>query len=181
MPLRYLALLALLLILPSPLFARWIKDIVVMQTAEVGRVEFSHNNHLAALGNNCPSCHNATFEIVTKKNVPVRMTDMEKGASCGLCHNGTKAFSVKGDCATCHPLGDFAFKVPDAGDVKFSHAAHISMLGCLECHPTLFKAERGKNPAVSMAKMEKGASCGACHDGNTAFSVAGDCEKCHAM
>lgn len=181
MSLRHLALLALLLTLPSTLFARWINDIVVMQTADVGRVEFSHDNHLAALGHNCPACHNAPFEIVRKKNVPVLMADMAKGASCGQCHDGTKAFSVKGDCASCHPLGDFAFKVADAGDVKFSHATHTAMLGCRECHPSLFKAERGKNPAISMEQMEKGASCGACHDGSTAFSVAGDCEKCHAM
>jgi c(7)-type cytochrome triheme protein len=181
MNLRPIALLALLLILPSTLFARWIQDIVVLQTENVGRVEFSHNNHLAALGNNCPNCHNAPFEIVRKKNRPAKMVDMEKGASCGQCHDGTKAFSVKGDCASCHPLGDFAFQVPDAGDVSFSHAKHTPMLGCLECHPSLFKAERGKNPAATMAQMEKGASCGACHDGSTAFSVAGDCETCHVM
>jgi len=30
-----------------------------------------------------------------------------------------------------------------------------------------------------MKAMESGKSCGACHDGKTAFSVKGDCAKCH--
>lgn len=181
MRLRHLVLPALLLLVPAPLFARWIQDTAVIRTQDVGRVEFSHNNHLAAVGNNCTACHNVPFEIVTKKNIPVSMAAMEKGASCGKCHDGTKAFSVKGDCAACHPLGDFVYKVPEAGDAPFSHATHIAMYGCMECHPALFKAERGRQPAVTMAQMEKGASCGRCHDGKSAFSVQGDCEKCHAM
>jgi c(7)-type cytochrome triheme protein len=30
------------------------------------------------------------------------MKQMEKGKSCGACHDGKKAFSVKGECAKCH-------------------------------------------------------------------------------
>jgi c(7)-type cytochrome triheme protein len=30
-----------------------------------------------------------------------------------------------------------------------------------------------------MVEMEQGKSCGVCHDGKGAFSVAGDCQKCH--
>jgi c(7)-type cytochrome triheme protein len=30
------------------------------------------------------------------------MKDMEQGKSCGACHDGKGAFSVKGDCAKCH-------------------------------------------------------------------------------
>jgi c(7)-type cytochrome triheme protein len=32
-----------------------------------------------------------------------------------------------------------------------------------------------------MEAMESGKSCGACHDGDTAFGVAEDCESCHEM
>jgi c(7)-type cytochrome triheme protein len=32
-----------------------------------------------------------------------------------------------------------------------------------------------------MTEMEGGRSCGACHDGNTAFTVGENCETCHAM
>jgi c(7)-type cytochrome triheme protein len=54
------------------------------------------------------------------------------------------------------------------------------MYGCNECHPDLFKAERGVNKAT-MEEMEKGQSCGACHDGSTAFGVAEACDSCHMM
>ncbi len=30
------------------------------------------------------------------------MKQMQQGKSCGACHNGKKAFSVKGDCVKCH-------------------------------------------------------------------------------
>ena len=30
------------------------------------------------------------------------MGDMEKGKSCGACHNGKDAFSSSGDCDKCH-------------------------------------------------------------------------------
>jgi len=30
-----------------------------------------------------------------------------------------------------------------------------------------------------MADMEKGLYCGACHDGQRAFTVKGNCDKCH--
>jgi c(7)-type cytochrome triheme protein len=30
------------------------------------------------------------------------MADMQKGFSCGACHNGTRAFSVKANCSRCH-------------------------------------------------------------------------------
>jgi c(7)-type cytochrome triheme protein len=30
------------------------------------------------------------------------MKQMQKGKSCGSCHNGKVAFSVKGECIKCH-------------------------------------------------------------------------------
>lgn len=56
----------LLVALPSVLYGRWIKDEVYLQTDSVGKVEFSHYVH------------------------------MEKGESCGACHDGSTAFSVVG-------------------------------------------------------------------------------------
>ena len=53
------------------------------------------------------------------------------------------------------------------------------MFGCDECNPDLFLPERNKNQ-VGMKQMEAGESCGACHDGDTAFGVASDCGSCHA-
>jgi c(7)-type cytochrome triheme protein len=107
------------------------------------------------------------------------MDAMAEGASCGACHDGDTAFGVSGDCASCH-AGDILYKDEDNGNVVFPHTAHIDMFGCDECHPDLFKPKRGANRA-SMEDMENGESCGACHDGDTAFGVAEDCDSCHEM
>jgi c(7)-type cytochrome triheme protein len=171
----------LMLILPSVIYGRWIKDKVYLETDSVGKVEFSHYTHMEmeSIGKNCPTCHNDVFHIVTKKNPAFTMAQMEEGKSCGFCHNGEEAFSVAEDCTTCH-AGDIVFISEDAGNVTFPHDAHIAMFGCDECHPDLFKPEQGENQAT-MEEMENGESCGACHDGSTAFGVAEDCDSCHAM
>ena len=173
--------IALLIGTPSSLYARWIKDKVSIQTVEVGKVEFSHFVHLEAVGNNCPSCHNSIYHIVSKNNPAFTMKEMEAGKACGACHNGKKAFTVKENCSTCHGNGNISYET-DAGKALFSHEVHTAAFECASCHPTIFKAEKGANKAT-MENMEKGASCGACHDGNTAFSVKseGDCGKCHEM
>lgn len=182
MKLSRLAFLLLLIALPSAATARWIDDKVLMPSEATGPVEFSHYSHLDALGKDCPTCHNAIFNIVPAKNPVFTMADMEKGKSCGACHNGTKAFSVKGNegCSNCHPTKDIFFD-NDAGKVLFSHKVHTAAFGCGECHPAMFVPSAAKKPMVTMTEMEKGASCGACHDGGTAFTVKENCEVCHQM
>ena len=147
---------------------------VNIQTKTVGTVTFSHSVH----GTQCNLCHPKLFKKQRNSN-HASMKAMERGKSCGACHNGKKAFSVTGDCTTCH-AGDILYKEEDAGNVIFPHAAHIEMFGCDGCHPDLYQAKRGANKAT-MEDMENGSSCGACHDGSTAFSVAEDCESCHQM
>lgn len=179
---RYLITILMIVALPSVLYAVGMGGMsgmggmvnkVEIQTKTVGKVIFSHNIH----GTRCNSCHPKIFKKKANSN-HVSMKAMERGKSCGACHNGRKAFSVTGDCVTCH-AGDILFKEEDTGDVSFSHTVHIEMFGCDDCHPDLFVAERGANKAT-MEDMEGGASCGACHDGSAAFSVE-DCESCHAM
>ncbi|MEN8687110.1 MAG: cytochrome c3 family protein [Desulfuromonadales bacterium] len=171
----------LLAALPAVLYGSRLKDAVYLQTVSVGKVEFSHYTHMEMLstGKDCTVCHNDVYHIVTRKNPAFTMADMEAGQACGFCHDGKQAFSVSGDCTSCH-AGDILYSNDDAGNITFSHDAHLGMFGCEECHPDLFKPERGTVPA-SMEEMENGQSCGACHDGSTAFSVAGDCEACHEM
>lgn len=180
---RWLLLAAVLLVtLPSVLYARWIKDKVYLQTETVGKVEFSHYTHLEmeSIGRNCPTCHNSVFHIVAKKNPVYTMADMEQGKSCGFCHNGEQAFTVKEDCTTCHTNArDLEIQIENVGTVGFSHDVHTGMFGCNECHPDVFKAQNNSNHAT-MAAMEAGASCGACHDGGSAFSVKENCTTCHA-
>lgn len=66
------------------------------------------------------------------------------------------------------------------GDVVFSHEAHVSGVGlkCTECHDKIYTNAK-QHKKVTMKQMQKGKSCGSCHNGKTAFSVKGDCAKCH--
>lgn len=142
---------------------------------------FSHDLHLASVGGKCKTCHDG--KLITGKDKGVTMAQMEKGKTCGACHNGKRAFTVAGNCGKCHKgmePKELTFKVKDAGDVKFSHQFHLNMFKCADCHTKTFPFKAGvkKN---TMGDMEKGKSCGACHNGKEAFSVAGDCEKCHKM
>jgi c(7)-type cytochrome triheme protein len=148
-------------------------DKLSIQTQTVGKVVFSHSLH----GTNCNTCHPTLFKKKNNSN-HVTMELMERGRSCGACHNGQKAFSVTGDCTKCH-AGDIVIQTKAVGKVMFSHDIHSGLFGCDECHPDLFKPQNNSNHAT-MKAMADGASCGACHDGGTAFGVTGDCATCHA-
>ncbi len=175
-----LAGMAAILATGAPADAGRITDQVVFQVAATGPVRFSHYRHLAVLGNDCVQCHKTLFNIIAAENPTFTMADMAEGKSCGGCHNGREAFGISGNCGRCHPTRAVQFTVADAGNVTFSHNAHTPHFGCAQCHPDLFRP-REDNPAVSMEQMEEGLSCGACHDGATAFGVSENCEQCHAM
>lgn len=66
-----------------------------------GAVLFSHDVHVDSVGLKCQDCHPKPF-LNTNQHKAVSMKAMQKGGSCGACHNGAKAFSVKGDCTKCH-------------------------------------------------------------------------------
>jgi len=75
--------------------------------------------------------------------------------------------------------GDITLK-NKGGDVLFSHDAHVAGMGlaCTDCHDKPYLS-KGQHKAVTMKQMRSGKSCGACHNGKKAFSVKGDCAKCH--
>lgn len=66
-----------------------------------GNVTFSHEVHVSGSGQKCTACHDKLYTNA-RQHKKVTMKDMQKGKSCGSCHNGKTAFSVKGDCAKCH-------------------------------------------------------------------------------
>lgn len=76
--------------------------------------------------------------------------------------------------------------LPQSGDspgkVTFAHSSHVDPArpDCTICHPKLFSilAARSADRKILHAKMEKGAQCGACHNGKTAFKMD-DCSVCH--
>ncbi|HEX9019784.1 MAG TPA: cytochrome c3 family protein [Nitrospirota bacterium] len=67
-----------------------------------GKVVFDGKIH-AGKGLKCADCHPGLFKM--KKGADaITMKDLNDGKLCGVCHNGTKAFSVKdaANCAKCH-------------------------------------------------------------------------------
>ena len=76
--------------------------------------------------------------------------------------------------------GDISFRVPGAANVVFSHDDHVGKSGvkCKQCHHQIFTTVAGHVKAT-MADMQAGRSCGACHNGKNAFDVKNNCVKCH--
>ncbi len=81
------------------------------------------------------------------------------------------------------PAGKVEFAGGPNGKVTFDAKVHADKgAKCADCHtkPKLFEMKKGKDK-LTMAAMNEGKFCGACHDGKKAFSVkaAADCAKCH--
>ena len=149
---------------------------ITFKVKETGPIRFSHKSHSAAAS--CGKCHPALY-APNLKNRHVDMAAMEKGRSCGACHNSKQAFPVK-ECTKCHPVRELLFEEKSTGNVVFSHTFHTGLYTCVDCHTSRYTTTRSK-ARVSMQEMEKGKSCGGCHDGKTAFSVKDKCESCHKM
>lgn len=72
------------------------------------------------------------------------------------------------------------------GPVVFSHQLHMAVQAradCTVCHPRLapiVKTKSSTREAITHARMEKGLSCGSCHNGRTASGFE-DCSKCHKV
>jgi c(7)-type cytochrome triheme protein len=149
---------------------------ITYQVRETGPTRFSHKSHISVA--ECGSCHPKLYSL-KQKNRRVGMTAMTHGKSCGACHDSKQAFSVK-ECAKCHPTGELLFEEKSTGNVIFSHTSHTALYRCGDCHAALYTTARS-TLKVSMQSMEKGKSCGSCHEGKTAFSVQDKCEVCHKM
>jgi c(7)-type cytochrome triheme protein len=80
--------------------------------------------------------------------------------------------------------GDIKFVRQSAGmdDVSpatFPHWIHRMAYTCYACHDSLFEMKAGADE-VTMDQIQSGQSCGACHDGKTAFeSNLSTCNRCH--
>ena len=66
-----------------------------------GEVVFSHDSHVGGVGLECTKCHDKLFTS-SAQHKAVTMKQMQQGKSCGACHNGKAAFTVKGNCKNCH-------------------------------------------------------------------------------
>ncbi|WP_236021792.1 cytochrome c3 family protein [Geomesophilobacter sediminis] len=146
----------------------------VYAVKQTGPLPFKHAKHLRSLS--CDACHGKVYALGAKHRPAVTMAQMEKGASCGSCHNGGVAFGLR-NCGACHPVKKIAFKVKPV-TASFNHTKHLFYYDCTACHAKIYKPQQG-GPSYTMAQMEQGKSCGACHNDQRAFTVAGNCGKCH--
>jgi len=96
---KYLICTALLLACTAAFAAVGGGDVTLKN--KKGDVVFRHDAHVAGMGLKCTSCHDKLYTNA-KQHKKVTMKEMQKGKSCGACHNGKTAFSVKADCAKCH-------------------------------------------------------------------------------
>lgn len=67
------------------------------------KVVFSHDSHVGTAKKKCSECHYAIYTNHAQHKV-VGMAAMRAGKSCGVCHDGKKAFGVSSrrDCEKCH-------------------------------------------------------------------------------
>ena len=73
-----------------------------------GKVTFDGKMHNQRLGpGKCATCHGKGIPYKApgaEGSLKMTMADMNAGKNCGMCHDGTTAFSVKdaANCARCH-------------------------------------------------------------------------------
>ncbi len=69
----------------------------------MSEVVYSHDDHVTKAKLKCTECH---YKVYTNhaQHKAVGMEGMRRGESCGVCHNGTRAFSVSSqqNCGKCH-------------------------------------------------------------------------------
>ncbi len=99
---------------------------------------------------------------------------------CGILSLVVLCVSLVAAPGSATTLGDIIYsRKAGPGDwapAYFPHWVHRIKYKCYACHDTLFPMRRGGNP--TMAGMSTGASCGACHNGKTAFGLD-TCQRCH--
>jgi c(7)-type cytochrome triheme protein len=157
---------------------------------------FPHSAHVEQL--DCSSCHPGIYPY---RNEPITMAQVNAGESCGQCH-GAVSFPASA-CERCHTQmgpregrltaelrGDIRFAratdstgAPVMGafpPARFRHWSHRIRFRCSACHTDVFQLRRSTD-TLSMAAMRRGAGCGACHDGGTAFATndVSECGQCH--
>jgi c(7)-type cytochrome triheme protein len=74
---------------------------ISFEVKSTGNVMFSHDSHVSASKLQCTDCHDSLYGT-KEKHKKTTMAQMKQGKSCGACHNGKKAFDVKGNCNSCH-------------------------------------------------------------------------------
>lgn len=163
-------------------------EALVVWNEPVKGVFFSHKLHTMEMGLDCESCHDDLFEMeagAAEGQEDFTMAAMGEGMYCGACHDGSMAFDVNSQCASCHrqPEDAIVWTKPVKA-VIFEHSTHSEDMGldCESCHDDLFTMQAGAAEQADdfvMASLYDGLYCGACHDGSTAFASDTRCTTCH--
>lgn len=127
----------------------------------------------------CFKCHSYDKFSANKEGRFSHDRHISLGVHCNQCHEikAHKGSSVKkGICNNCHKLTVFAY-TSSGMPVNFSHQIHADKYSCGKCHPRLFLMKKGAS-RITMDKINKGSSCGSCHNGQSAFASS-ECQKCH--
>ncbi len=77
----------------------------IVYTLPLKAVLFSHKVHVEDMGFSCEACHDGIFEMKAlhvEEKGDFTMESLYKGKYCGVCHNGSMAFSSNTQCARCH-------------------------------------------------------------------------------
>lgn len=78
------------------------KKTLEFNKSPMGVVTFDGTVHKEA-GVKCKECHNKEmFPKMKQGTVTITMNEIYAGKLCGVCHNGGRAFDVKGNCNRCH-------------------------------------------------------------------------------
>ncbi|MFC1684212.1 c(7)-type cytochrome triheme domain-containing protein [Pseudomonadota bacterium] len=82
-------------------------------------------------------------------------------------------------------LGNFVMKtyekkMEDAGlaPVIYPHWVHRIWFECKVCHQDIFVMQRWRND-ISHKKFKQGEQCAKCHNGDIAFGIEDECDRCH--
>jgi len=97
-----LAVCVVLALAAGSAFAVMSGKVVVYEAKGVGKVVFDGKVH-ADKGLACSDCHPSPFQMKTGGD-EITMDSMNKHRTCGVCHDGTKAFKAddQKNCGKCH-------------------------------------------------------------------------------
>jgi c(7)-type cytochrome triheme protein len=87
----------------------------------MGKVTFSGDVHGMKQGMKCTDCHPKIFAM-KKESFKETKEDHGKDVYCGVCHNGTKAFSQTDakNCGKCHKKGEEEAPKPEVSQPEVS-------------------------------------------------------------
>ena len=93
---------ALLLVCASLALAVPASKQLEFSNSNMGKVIFDGKLH-NTVATSCKECHNKeTFPKMKQGTVTITMNEIYAGKQCGICHNGKRAFTAKGNCNRCH-------------------------------------------------------------------------------